>query len=394
MQRLTHCTFRVGIALLGALLLWVGAGGLAYADHFPAEMVSATKHNLADNPNILFGKNSTLKGGSEVCVFCHTPHGSGFSSLLDTGIPPIWNRKINTNTTYTTYDSAKSPHFDSGTTLNGQIKGVSLACLSCHDGTIAFDAMINIQGSGGYVPANATQGVGPGDDTLAQSLFLPFGGETAGPDNGVDGLHTFREGTRGNSAGEGPFAGSVYTNDTLDATNGTEPFPNLGLDLTNDHPISFQIPCTTNASGCDPQFSELVLGAVAEANNKMLYLKRDQSALGAGYGVGVYPQDKRDRIRAYPSIGGFVSSGSNTNAYIECASCHNPHTPRTLFLRLPSNVSQAGAFSSLPAGNGLASGGGLGGAAANATAAGVQNGTYWSHAPNQASAICLTCHQK
>ncbi len=387
MQRRTHGAFRFGVGLVGGLLLWVGAGGLAYANHFPAEAVSTTKHNLADNPNIQFGSTSTLKGGSEVCVYCHTPHGAGFAGELPNGFPPLWNRKINSGTIYQTYSSAGSAHFESSsvTSLGGNIKGVSLACLSCHDGTIAFDALINLQGSGGYVPANATLGDGtnPGDTTLSNSLFGAFGGEA------VDGSRSFKEATRLNTISvNGPFGGSVYTNDTLDASgaNGASPFPNLTTDLKDDHPISFQIPCGTTVDGCDPQFGEVINGSVADANGKMLYLKRTSSA---GTNAGIYPQDKRDRIRAYASNGGTVTSASEVNAYIECASCHNPHTPRTLFLRLPSDVDSDGNFGTI--GVGLPSGGGVG---AGALSAPVTNATYWSHAPNQASAICISCHQK
>jgi cytochrome c553 len=345
-------------------------------------MVSATKHNLADNPNIQFGFSSSLKGGSEVCVYCHTAHGAGFAGELPNGFPPLWNRKINSGTIYQTYAGAQSAHFESSsvTTLNsGGIKGVSLACLSCHDGTIAFDALINLQGSGGYVPNNATLGDGttPGDTALSASLFGPFNG------NAVDANRSFKEGTRGNTvSANGPFGGSVFSNDTLDATNGASPFPNLTTDLKDDHPISFRIPDGT----ADPQFAEMINGAIADGNQKMLYLKRTSSG---GTELGIYPQDKRDRIRAYASAGGLVTDASNANAYIECASCHNPHTPRTLFLRLPSDVDSNGNFGTI--GVGLPSGGGLG---AGALQAPVTNATYWSHAPNQASAICISCHQK
>jgi cytochrome c553 len=293
--------------------------------------------------------------------------------MLNTGFPPLWNRKINTNNNYTTYDAAGSPHFEatSSSSLNGQVKGVSLACLSCHDGTIAFDALINLQGSGGYVLANASQGVGPGDHALADTLFGMFSGEAVDPD------HTFREGDRANDPAGFPFGGSVFDNDTLEGSGGAAPFPNLTQDLRDDHPISFQIPSAAD----DPQFSEMIAASVADGNGKLLYLAR-------AVGTSRYPADKRDRLRAYTSIGGVVASGSTTNAYIECASCHNPHTPRTLFLRLPSGVDDAGAFNS--AGTALRSGGGD----EQAPAAVGLSATYWSHAPNQASAICISCHQK
>jgi hypothetical protein len=380
MQRLTDNCSRITIGLLGGLLLLVAGSNVAYADHLSqAENVSATKHNLAINTNIGFSAVGGAPGSGEVCVYCHTPHGAGYGSQLNVGFPPLWNRAINSATAYTTYDAASSPHFEqtSANTLAGQIKGVSLACLSCHDGTIAFDALINLPGSGGYQVTNATALTsGTGQHNLADALFGSFGGQAVSAD------HTFNDAIRGNASSGLPFDGSRFDNDTLNSIGGgAAPFPNLTDDLRDDHPISFRIPYGAD----DPQFSQLESGSVADANGKLLYLKR---VFGAGTGAGntgIYPVDKRDRIRAYTSVGGSVATASVVNAYIECASCHNPHTPRTLFLRLPSNVNSAGAFAST--GTGLLSGG-------DVLATGVANATYWSHAPNQGSAICISCHQK
>jgi len=400
MQRLTRYALRGGLAVVGGFLLVVGLGGSAYANHYPPEMVSMTKHNLSANPNIAFGP--AINGSSEVCVFCHTPHGFTTGPGLSTGFPPLWNRRINVTTSYTTYADASSPHFDAANTggaplSTAGIKGVSLACLSCHDGTIAFDALINLQGSGGY-QANNKNIEGPGGDTTLAAAFGGFTGEA------VDAAtHTFKAGDRPTQASGNPFGGALFSNDTLVVgTGGAAPFPNLTTNLTDDHPISFMIPCDTPGGGnntnqatcADPQFAEVVNGSVSDADfggsGNLLYLKR---ANGASTN-GVVPQDKRDRIRAYPSdpAGGSVQSGHNTNAYIECASCHNPHTPRTLFLRLPSNVDNTGAFVDPTQGGATGLTGGYNTAVAPSSL-GV-TATYWTHAPNQASAICLSCHQK
>jgi len=406
MHRLTRCALRGGLGVLGGFLLVIGAGGLAYANHFPPEMVSMTKHNLSANPNILFG--TSTNGSSEVCVYCHTPHGASLAQPLNTGFPPLWNRRVNVSSSYQTYASAGSPNFDAASTggaaslSSAGIKGVSLACLSCHDGTIAFDALVNLQGSGGYQASNiANSGPSsPADHALADSLFGAFGGPAVDPST-----HAFKAGTRGNNTTGNPFGGALFNNVTLDASgaNGTAPFPNLTTDLKDDHPISFQIPCDTPLSStdetlcADPQFAEMVYGSQADSfyggTSNLLYLKR---ANLAGPSInGALPQDKRDRIRAYPSGGATLVSGSDQGAFIECASCHNPHTPRTLFLRMPSNVDLNGNFVDTGAAAvGLAGGFNV----AQAPNAGPQSlgpsATYWSHAPNQGSAICLSCHQK
>ncbi len=72
--------------------------------------------------------------GGEICVVCHTPHASDETVTL----APLWNHKV-TGSTFTMYDSGtSSPSFD-GTT-EAVTNGVSVLCLSCHDGSVAIDS--------------------------------------------------------------------------------------------------------------------------------------------------------------------------------------------------------------------------------------------------------------
>ncbi len=73
---------------------------------------------------------------NEVCVYCHTPHSA--NTTLDA---PLWNR----NSPATTYNLYNSPTMDNPP---GSVTGTSLACLGCHDGTIAVDEIINAPGPG------------------------------------------------------------------------------------------------------------------------------------------------------------------------------------------------------------------------------------------------------
>jgi len=66
----------------------------------------------------------------EICLPCHTTHN------VDSGNAPLWNHALTTATGFTPYDSSVSSTMDATV---GQPTGVSLACLSCHDGTIALD---------------------------------------------------------------------------------------------------------------------------------------------------------------------------------------------------------------------------------------------------------------
>lgn len=70
----------------------------------------------------------------QACVYCHTPHTP--ARTRGRGKAPLWNRSYPV-TTYKVYDS---PTLDS---TNSQPSSISLACLSCHDGTLAVDRLIN-----------------------------------------------------------------------------------------------------------------------------------------------------------------------------------------------------------------------------------------------------------
>jgi len=91
--------------------------------------------------------NSTT---TEVCVFCHTPHGSDITAEA-----PLWNKKLPSPASYTTYSTLGTATLDGDEAAVGS---VSLACLSCHDGSQAMDAVLNAPtttASDGYNAAGA-----------------------------------------------------------------------------------------------------------------------------------------------------------------------------------------------------------------------------------------------
>ena len=95
--------------------------------------VATTRHNLSVNGP------GTIKAASgqttEICVFCHTPHGA-----IDTGDAPLWNHRLSTVANYIVPS-------DSYMTVGQPDKGSKL-CLSCHDGTVAIGAVVNTPGPG------------------------------------------------------------------------------------------------------------------------------------------------------------------------------------------------------------------------------------------------------
>jgi len=146
--------------------------------------MSATESNVAESlHNLSAGGPGGTKAQSEsqVCVFCHTPHGA----TAEPGAP-LWNRQLS-GQTYTTYTSSSLD----AVAIAGQLDqpaGSSRLCLSCHDGTLAI-GQVNVRGGQQNVSIAMT-GTGAGG-------VMPSG---AGVDSG-------------------------YTR-------------SLGTDLSNDHPIS------------------------------------------------------------------------------------------------------------------------------------------------------------
>ncbi len=337
-----------------------------------SEDIRHTKHNLAVNPDILAGEGNDFKPGDltslrgarnpeirgiegdvrlneEVCIFCHTPHGGRSNVGGVQGIAPLWNRRLPNSMAFTPYNS---PHFDAQDLMGvpGRPKGVSLACLSCHDGAVAFDALINSSGSGGFFLDNKTM------DGAGGSIGMSFSGPA------VDASNSFKEGLRDSEAG-----GFIYFDQFGAGPNssfGSEPFPNLGLDLRDDHPISMEIP------RIDPQFKDILTnittkGGRVPGSGGVMWIDRHPN--GANL-----PLDKRDRIRAY------ASDPSRPDApYIECASCHNPHEASrpggqpTLSAPVDANTINNSLFLRL----------------ASRPGANTQD-------RNERSQICLSCHKK
>jgi len=84
-----------------------------------AGTITGTKHDFS----------SSGWSGGEICIACHTPHNSN-TNVTDA---PLWNHNLSQVASYTLYDSP---------TLNAttvQPSGTSKLCLSCHDGTVAYD---------------------------------------------------------------------------------------------------------------------------------------------------------------------------------------------------------------------------------------------------------------
>ncbi len=89
-----------------------------------------TVHNLSSTgPQAMYNTDTT-----QVCVFCHTPHGGNASA-------PLWNRQMPTSS-WTHYDSSTLTSVV-GSNPTRPVSAESLMCLSCHDGSIATNRVLN-----------------------------------------------------------------------------------------------------------------------------------------------------------------------------------------------------------------------------------------------------------
>ncbi len=111
---------RLAIILFSMLLLAgaVGAG------------ITNTPHDLS---SLNTGNAYHSTNQDQICIFCHTPH------FASTAQKPLWNRTDPTNT----YETYWSPTVNAYTQVNTpDVSGVSLQCLSCHDGVVALNSLL------------------------------------------------------------------------------------------------------------------------------------------------------------------------------------------------------------------------------------------------------------
>ena len=259
------------------------AGGLALMLLQGAAMagIFTTRHNLSSS-----GSFNKFDGTAEICVFCHTPHGANSAITA-----PLWNRNLST-AAYASYASLGTSSLDGQTIATGS---VSIACLSCHDGSQAMNIMVNTPGSG-------TTG------TLA-----------------------------GNWSGSGQFGVG-----TLAST-----FTYIGTDLTNDHPIGIQYAGggialnTSKLITNDPYFAQASGNGTPLARSGSVIGQVGTKITGSGKTVwwvetnGVSGQ-QQDDLSLYTRTDATLT---DPQPFVECASCHDPHSSNTTFLRISNNSS-------------------------------------------------------
>ena len=142
------------------VILWLVIMGVSHAAEstMPRQSdISNTLHNLSTTGSGTT-KASSESQESQICVFCHTPHGA------NTAVTPLWNRDLSTET-YGVYSSS-SIQADIGPPGES-----SKLCLSCHDGTIAIGSLNVLAGQRGTVSMVGTNAGKMPDGTVANTGF-------------------------------------------------------------------------------------------------------------------------------------------------------------------------------------------------------------------------------
>ncbi|WP_210395521.1 cytochrome c3 family protein [Motiliproteus sediminis] len=230
-----------------------------------ASDIRSTKHNLSNSGGQDVRSRTESNGGTEeVCVFCHTPHGASTSPGQ-----PLWNRSDSAETNYDVYESSS---LNAG---SGAVPGItqpteqSKLCLSCHDGTLAIGAIGNAPGSGKGQTYSDTSASGTYDVRIRMR-------HDSGP-------------TPNTTVGTMADVPNVDTDTGSPSVDSLSGFTrNLGVDLSNDHPISF--PYTTELAEADGELRD----------------PDSESHIGTR-SAGVRP--------IYPL------TGDN----MQCTTCHDPH---------------------------------------------------------------------
>jgi predicted CXXCH cytochrome family protein len=260
---MAYTKFRIvtGLLTIAAVCLITLYGGISHAT------VVGTPHDLSA------GGYSIQFMTTEVCVFCHTPHGgntelsqstywnsTGYNNTSNNGSFLLWNRAL-ANLPSSGYATYQSSTLDVNT---GQVRAYSLMCMSCHDGVSALNVMTNPPNESasfwfGTDPYNHPVNGGAPDYGLTR---FPFPGSTEYRivDKCVD---------CGMNVGDMDLSGSNST-----------------INLANDHPVSFDY------LGTHP---DVTAGGL-----------KDPSTIDS-------------TLRLFPN----PSSGTLTS--VECSTCHNPH---------------------------------------------------------------------
>jgi len=248
-------TLALAVASVGFFAVGTASALDTYNDGDAAAGIGNSRHNLGS-----LGEHITTTGAagtSEICVFCHTPHHTNTANNLK----PLWNRGTSAPASFTAYGTTLG-----GTTIvSGDVGSTSLACLSCHDGVTTFDNLLNTPGKSGVTTTGSDRG---------WSFY----------DAAVEGV-----------------VSDFMTSGRL----------NIGLNLSNDHPVS--VTYTEGVAGLRDKTTVIADVDVAA----------ELAASAATFDGG-------NLTKNLWAVKGYVDASATIQDLlrddkVECSSCHDPH---------------------------------------------------------------------
>ncbi|MEO8342970.1 MAG: FecR domain-containing protein [Gallionella sp.] len=273
----------------------------------PAHIENTAAKNSVTGEANLFGLHNLTPSGAntgEICAFCHTPQGpeSNVSS------PPLWNLTEPPMNSYRAYSSL-------GSAAAEATGSVSMSCLSCHDGSQAPNIVINTPENRLNIPAGEQINIGN-----ALKNHHPVGMPYAG-------------------GGQNQNAPDLPT-DPLPAYNKLAEF-NRYTSLGNKFTFLNRRGLISNNDIA--AFSDVGTFSKAGTFNKEDFNKSNYSGTGNGTVWWIdTPGSKKGRQKSdlylftrTDTIDSIPNESTIIQPYVECATCHDPHSVNSTFLRLP-----------------------------------------------------------
>jgi predicted CXXCH cytochrome family protein len=240
----------------------------------------------------------------EICAFCHTPQGAE-----DSVSAPRWNRTLTTLSNYRAYSSL-------GSAAQQATGSISMACLSCHDGSQAPNIVINTP--------TLRLDVGDVQVDIGNTLrnHHPVGVQYAGggqdenaPDIALNPVAVYDMLEESNRFATGNKFSPFFSKKKFFNSRDVEAFSDVRNFSTEGNFDS--IKGGFNKSTYSGTGSGTVWW-VKSANSKKGRQKTD-----------LYLFTRADAVDAQPG------ESIVNRPYVECATCHDPHSTNSTFLRMP-----------------------------------------------------------
>ena len=278
--------------------------------HDPAHIPpKADTDNSVTGDATMFGKHNLTPSGAntgEICAFCHTPQGS--ESKVAT---PQWNRSISPLSTYRAYSTM-------GSATDEASGSISMACLSCHDGTQAPNIVINSPENALNVPSDEVVYIG-NDLKNHHPVGVQYGG-----------------GKQNQNAPEVPLDADaayaqveIFNRYTSLLGNKFTFLDTRGLFKSNDIAARNDVGDFTKQGYFNNPKGGFNRSTYSGTGNGTVWWVETANSKKGRQKTDLYLFTRTDKVDSIPS------ESTQNRPYVECATCHDPHSANPTFLRLP-----------------------------------------------------------